>query len=138
MREKNAFTLIELLAVMMILVVLAGLAITRIIPKTEEVKRQAAQADIESNLSLALDLYALENGSYPTTEQGLEALRTKPTTPPVPESWKGPYLKKGLPKDPWGHEYVYEYQQGAKPLIFSLGRDGQPNTADDIRAEEAP
>jgi general secretion pathway protein G len=135
MRQKRGFTLIELLAVMVILVVLAGLAMARILPKTEEVKRQAALADIEANLALALDLYGLENGGYPTTEQGLQALRTQPTTPPVPEKWKGPYLKKGLPKDPWGRPYQYRYPGEFNKEdydLYSYGADGVEGGGDDI------
>lgn len=134
MRRKG-FTLIELLAVMVILVVLAGLAMARILPKTEEVKRQAALADIEGNLALALDLYSLDSGEYPNTEQGLEALRTKPTAPPIPENWKGPYLRKGLPKDPWGRAYQYRSPGELNKEdydLFSFGPDGQEGGGDDI------
>ena len=135
MRSRRGFTLIELLAVMVILVILAGLAMTRILPKTEQARRQAAQADIEANLALALDLYSLDNGNYPTTEQGLEALRTQPTTPPIPEKWKGPYLKKGSPKDPWGHPYQYRYPGEFNKEdfdLYSYGPDGVEGGGDDI------
>jgi len=135
MKKGKGFTLIELLAVMVILVVLAGLAMARILPKTEEVKRQAAMADIEGNLALSLDLYSLDNGDYPTTEQGLEALRTQPTTPPIPENWRGPYLKRGLPKDPWGRPYQYrspgEFNKEDYDL-YSFGPDGAEGGGDDI------
>ena len=135
MKSLTGFTLIELLAVMVILVVLAGLAMTRILPKTEEAKKQAARADIEANLALALDLYSLDNGNYPTTEQGLEALRTAPTTPPIPDKWKGPYLKKGSPKDPWGRPYQYrspgEFNKEDYDL-YSYGPDGVEGGDDDI------
>ena len=135
MKKKRGFTLIELLAVMVILVILAGLAMARILPKTEEVKRQAAHADIESNLALSLDLYALDNGTYPTTEQGLDALRVQPTTPPIPEKWKGPYLKRGLPKDPWGRPYQYRFPGEFNKEdydLFSYGSDGVEGGGDDI------
>ena len=120
---------------MVILVILAGLAIARILPKTEEARRQAAKADIEANLVLALDLYALENGTYPTTEQGLQALRSQPTTPPIPEKWKGPYLKRGLPKDPWNRPYQYRYPGEYNKEdydLFSFGPDGVEGGGDDI------
>ena len=135
MRSKRGFTLIELLAVMVILVILAGLAATRILPQTEKAKRDAARADIESNLALALDLYSLENGGYPTSEQGLEALRTKPTTAPIPEKWNGPYLKKGSPRDPWGHPYQYRFPGELNKEdydLYSFGADGVEGGGDDI------
>lgn len=134
MRQRG-FTLIELLAVMVILVILAGLAMVRILPKTEETRRDAAQVDIEANLALALDLYALHNGTYPTTEQGLEALRVQPTAPPVPENWKGPYLKRGLPKDPWGSPYQYRFpgEHNKEDYdLYSFGADGTEGGGDDI------
>ena len=140
MKSLTGFTLIELLAVMVILVILAGLAATRILPQTEKAKRDAARADIEANLALALDLYALENGSYPTTEQGLEALRTQPTTPPVPEKWKGPYLKKGSPKDPWGRPYQYRFPGEFNKEdydLYSYGPNGVEGGEDDITNWEA-
>jgi len=144
MRRAGGFTLIELLAVMVILVILAGLAMARILPKTEEARRQAALADIEANLALALDLYALDNGAYPTTEQGLEALRAQPTTPPIPERWNGPYLKRRIPKDPWSRSYQYrfpgEFNRDDYDL-FSLGPDGVEGGDDDVtnwETETAP
>jgi general secretion pathway protein G len=80
-------------------------------------------------LSVALDNYRLDNGSYPTTEQGLAALQEKPTRDPAPLNWRGPYLKRNIPADPWGRPYVYrspgEHDPGGNDLS-SLGKDGQP------------
>jgi general secretion pathway protein G len=80
----------------------------------------------------ACDHFRLFMNDYPSN---LEQLIVNPGTS---SKWSGPYLDtEKLPKDPWGHEYVYEYQQGGKPIIYSLGPDGQPNTADDVHKEEA-
>jgi len=135
MKRRGGFTFIELMAVVVIISILVALVAPRLIGHTEEAKRQAAKADIEANLALALDLYALDNNGYPTTEQGLSALRTKPTVPPIPESWKGPYLKKGSPKDPWGRPYLYRYPGEFNKEdydLYSHGTDGVEGGGDDI------
>ena len=83
-------------------------------------------ADIEANIATALDLYELDNGQYPTTEQGLEALLVQPTSPPAAENWRGPYLKKA-PKDPWNRPYIYKSPGEHNTLDYDLaswGRDG--------------
>ena len=109
---KNAdcrgFTLIELMVVIVILGILAGLIIPRIMGRPEEAKRLKAKMQIES-LETALKLYKLDNGMYPDTEQGLQALIEQPETGTPPKHWrKGGYLEKGkVPKDPWGNEFVY-------------------------------
>ena len=122
------FTLIELLVVMVILAVLAAAVIPRVVGRTEDAKRARAVADIES-LGTALDMYHADNGDYPTTEQGLMALRQAPSSEPVPRGWNGPYLKKAVPMDPWGNEFVYtspgEYNPESYDLV-SYGADGQP------------
>ncbi|MFH1857576.1 MAG: type II secretion system major pseudopilin GspG [Candidatus Omnitrophota bacterium] len=131
----SGFTFIELMAVVVIISILVAMVAPKLVMRTEEAKRQVAKADIDANLALALDLYALDNGSYPTTEQGLAALRTKPDTAPVPENWRGPYLKKRLPKDPWGKPYHYrspgEYNREDYDL-FSYGADRVEGGEDDI------
>ncbi|MGQ9523391.1 MAG: type II secretion system major pseudopilin GspG [Armatimonadota bacterium] len=126
-RLSAGFTLIELLVVMIILAILAAVVIPRVIGRTEDARRAKARSDIAA-LETALDAYKLDNGSYPTTEQGLQALVEPPNTDPVPKNWSGPYLKKGVPKDPWGNDYVYVCPGEHNPDfdIASYGKDGQP------------
>jgi general secretion pathway protein G len=104
----RGFTLIELMVVVVILGILAGLIIPKIMGKPEEAKRLKARMQIEQ-LEQALKLYYLDNGEYPTTEQGLNSLVEKPATEPVPKRWKeGGYLeKKKIPADPWDNPFVY-------------------------------
>ena len=120
------FTLIELMVVIVILGILAGLIIPRIMGRPEEAKQLKAKMQIEA-LETALKLYKLDNGAYPDTEQGLQALIEKPETGNIPKKWKdGGYLDKGkLPKDPWGNEFVYLSPgiNGEYDLI-SYGADG--------------
>ena len=108
-RDKNkAFTLTEILLVVIIIGILVGMVLPNIAGRGEQARRGAAKADIESNLAMALEMYELDNGRFPTTEQGLKSLLIKPTSSPVPENWGGPYLKKKeIPKDPWGNSYIY-------------------------------
>ena len=124
--DCRGFTLIELMVVIVILGILAGLIIPRIMGRPEEAKRLKANLQIES-LETALKLYKLDNGMYPDTEQGLQALVEEPEAGTLPKNWrKGGYLEKGrVPKDPWGNEFVYlspgvhgEYD------IISYGADG--------------
>jgi general secretion pathway protein G len=128
-REKaGGFTLIELMVVIVILGILAGLVLPRFMGRTEEAKKTKARLQIE-NLEGALKLYKLDIGTYPTTEQGLEALVQKPSTGTVPKNWReGGYLEKAkVPEDPWGRPYVY-MSPGIKNRDFdlkSLGADGE-------------
>src|SRR3989338_1129755 len=102
-KNQKGFTLIEIMLVVIIIGVLAAMVIPNLSGRGEQARRAAAKADIEANLSAALDLYELDNGRYPTTEQGLAALVQKPVAAPEPLHWKGPYLKKKrIPQDPWG------------------------------------
>jgi general secretion pathway protein G len=106
--RSGGFTLIELMVVIVILGVLAGLIVPRIMGRPDEARQLKAKMQIES-LETALKLYKLDNGAYPSTDQGLEALVTAPDTPPVPRKWReGGYLEKGkVPADPWGNTFVY-------------------------------
>ena len=104
----GGFTLIELMVVIVILGILAGLIIPRIMGRPDEARQLKAKMQIES-IETALKLYKLDNGSYPSTDQGLEALVEAPDTPPIPQKWReGGYLEKGrVPVDPWGNTFVY-------------------------------
>lgn len=133
-RNKKAFTLIEIMLVVIIIGILAAMVIPNISGRGEQARVSAARADIDANLSTALDLYELDNGQYPTTEQGLRALLEKPSTSPAPINWHGPYLKKKrIPLDPWGREYKY-VAPGVKNTeefdLSSLGPDGSESNDD--------
>jgi general secretion pathway protein G len=121
--RQAGFTLIELMVVMVIIGVLAALIVPNVLERADEAKVTAARTDV-NNLMQALKLYKLDNQAYPTTDQGLQALVTKPTTGPTPGNWK-PYLDK-LPNDPWGRPYQY-LNPGVKGEIdvMSFGADGQ-------------
>lgn len=127
LKQEKGFTLIEILTVMIIVVILAGVLVPRFFGRTEEAKATAAKADIAA-IELALDVYEADNGFYPTTEQSLDSLTAISNIPPVPTSWKGPYLKKRAGKDPWGNNYIYVcpgiYNVNGYDL-YSLGRDGK-------------
>lgn len=132
----TGFTLIELMLVVIIIGILVAMVVPRIAGRSEQARRAAAAADIESNLAIALDLYELDNGNYPTTEQNLGALITAPTSSPVPENWNGPYLKKRkIPNDPWGRPYKYT-SPGTHNTedydLFSFGPDGVEGGGDDV------
>ena len=126
------FTLIELMVVIVILGILAGLIIPRIMGRPEEARQMKAKVQMES-IETALRLYKLDNGDYPTTEQGLQALVEPPTVGELPKAWrKGGYLEKGkMPKDPWENDYIYLCPglHGDFDLI-SYGADGQPGGED--------
>jgi len=124
MRSKG-FTLIELMVVLVILGVLAAMIAPKIMDRPDQARIIAAKQDI-ATIVQALKMYRLDNIRYPTTEQGLQALVSKPGIAPVPDNWKsGGYLEK-LPNDPWGHPYLYlnPGRQGEIDVI-SLGADGE-------------
>ena len=125
-RLSAGFTLIEIMVVIVILGILAALVVPKVMSRPDEARVVAAKQDIAS-LVQALKLYRLDNRTYPTTDQGLQALAQKPGSAPLPPNWKaGGYLDR-LPKDPWGHDYLY-LQPGAHGEIdvYSLGADGAP------------
>lgn len=126
MRKKSGFTLIEIMLVVVIIGALAAMIVPRMAGRSKQAKVTIARADVLSNIPSALDLYELDNGTYPVTEQGLDALRSKPTGFPEPDNWNGPYLKK-KPIDPWGNEYQYccpPQHEGVDYDLYSLGPDG--------------
>lgn len=132
---NRGFTLIEIMVVIIILGILAGLLVPRIIGRPEEAKQVKAKILIEG-LDTALKLYKLDNGMYPDTAQGLQALVEKPETEPVPKIWrKGGYLEKSkVPSDPWGNEFIYLAPGVHGDFdIISYGADGIPGGEDKDR-----
>ena len=131
-RLARGFTLVEIMVVVVIIGILGALVVPKLLSRTGESRITAARVDI-STLMQALKLYKLDNQRYPTTEQGLQSLITKPTNGPTANGWKtGGYIEK-LPKDPWGNPYQY-LAPGVHGEVdlFSLGADGQPGgTGDD-------
>jgi len=117
--KRRGFTLLELLVVMFILVLLAGVVTVVVTKRMEEAKRAKAVADIHV-LEQAINVYYLHNKDYPTT---LEALRTKPTSEDLPK-WDGPYIEKPIPDDPWGNPYVYNPKGEHNPDSFDLSSLG--------------
>ena len=119
-KKEMGFSLIELLIVMVIMGLLAALVGPRMFGKVGKSKQNAARSQM-ALFETALDTYRLDVGKYPSTEQGLQALRTKPTDG---EKWDGPYLSKAVPKDPWGHPYVYRRADNGEVEMISLGANG--------------
>jgi len=133
--HKKGFTLIELMIVVIIIAALSAMVVPRLSNRSEQAKITVADADINSNIGLALKLYKLDNGRYPTTGQGLKALLSKPSSSPTPNNWNGPYLET-KPLDPWKVEYAYK-SPGANNTssydLYSFGPDGIENNEDDIK-----
>lgn len=120
-RSSRGFTLIELLVVLAILTLLAGLVGPRVLGQLGGAKAKTAAVQI-ADLDKSLELFKLDVGRYPTSEEGLEALVKKPGSV---NGWNGPYLKGGVPSDPWNHPYRYANSGGAIQIL-SLGADGAP------------
>jgi len=126
MREKlrrceDGFTLIELMVVILIIGLLATIVVQNLRSATDRAKRVKAEADL-AQIKSALDRYYLDNGSYPTTDQGLTGLISMPSGGDVPKDWGGPYIEK-LPADPWGNTYFYQ-SDGNSYVLKSFGADG--------------
>ena len=123
-RSQAGVTLIEMLVVVTIIGLFVALVGPKLWNKVDDTRIIAARTQID-NFQAALGAYKLDTGTFPTTEQGLQALRLRPADAP---QWNGPYLPKDVPKDPWGTDYVYRYpgEHGDEPEITSLGADRQP------------
>ncbi len=123
-RSRRAFTLIEMLVVILILAILAALIIPRLVGRTSDAKIAKAKSDI-ATLSSLLQQYRLDSDRYPTTEEGLNALRVRPSSA---RGWKGPYTTKDISLDPWNNPYVYQSPgpDGQDFLITCYGSDGAP------------
>ena len=128
---KKAFTLIELMLVIIIIGALVAMVMPRFAGRGEQAKAAAAKADIQANIATGLKLYELDNGNFPTTDEGLGALLAKPSSA---QNWNGPYLEK-RPVDPWGRDYKYKSpgeHRTADYDLYSLGKDGI-ESADDVK-----
>lgn len=128
---EGAFTLVELLLVLVILGILAAIVIPKFSGRTEQAQITAAQTQI-STFNTALNAFEVDTGSYPRGSDGLQQLVV---APPDVTGWRGPYLVSDIPRDPWGQPYTYEFPGRLNPSgydIVSMGPDKQPGTADDI------
>jgi len=130
--DYAGFTLVEIMLVVIIIGALAMMVVPRLSGRSEQAKIAIARADIESTLATALKLYELDNGNFPTTSQGLDALLKKPSSSPVPRNWNGPYIER-RPLDPWGNLYAYRSpgQHRSDYDLYSKGKDDNSD-ADDI------
>lgn len=131
-RSQSGVTLIEMLVVVTIIALFAALVAPKMLKRADAARMTAARAQINA-FSTALGAYKLDTSLYPTTEQGLAALRVRPANMPL---WNGPYLPQDIPMDPWSRPYIYRYpgEHGDEPEIISYGADGQPG-GEDINAD---
>lgn len=129
-KTKKGFTLVEIMLVVIIIAALAAMVVPRLVGRSEQAKLSVARSDIESHLATALKLYELDNGMFPTTAQGLQALRQKPTGGPTPANWNGPYIEKD-PIDPWGSPYEYMAPGKHRPDYDLFSKGNNPSSAED-------
>lgn len=128
---QSAFTLVEMLLVLVILATLAAIVVPKFSGRSEQAKVTAAQTQI-ANFEIVLDAFEVDNGFYPKGRDGLRDLVQQPSEA---KNWRGPYLKQEIPLDPWGNEYVYENPGKRNPNgydLYSLGPDGRSGNDDDI------
>lgn len=139
-RARRGFTLMEVLLVLVILVILGSMAGVFIRRAQQNAMVDAARTQVRL-FEGPLDMYQMHMNKYPTTQEGLAVLRTGPsstssTTNTNTPQWKGPYLEKAIPKDPWGNDYQYELVNADQYRIWSWGPDGNNGTEDDIKTQE--
>ncbi|MFH1791782.1 MAG: type II secretion system major pseudopilin GspG [Candidatus Omnitrophota bacterium] len=134
---KKGFTLIEILLVVVIIGAIAAMVVPRLTGRSEQAKEAIAKADILVNIPTALKLYELDNGIFPTTEQGVKALVEKPTSVPTPQNWNGPYIERKSVKDPWNRDYIYRCPglHGTDYDLYSLGRSGKDDDTNIVNWE---
>lgn len=128
MKKSSGFTLIEVMVVVVILGILAAIIVPKIMSRPEQARIVKVKQDLLA-LQSALDLYKLDNGRYPTTDQGLDALVKKPTTSPIPANWKSEGYLQQLPSDPWGEAYQY-VNDDEKLKIWSYGPKGKEGNSE--------
>jgi len=129
--KRKGFTLIEIMLVVIIIGALVAMVMPRLSGRGEQARIAAARADIQANIATALKLYELDNGNFPSSTDGLNALLNKPAST---GNWNGPYIEK-KPIDPWGREYKYKSPGDHRPAdydLYSLGKDGT-ESADDVK-----
>jgi general secretion pathway protein G len=134
-RSNAGFTLLEILLVVIIIGMLVGVAVVKLSGQGAKAKDVTCRRQIDA-YKTALGLYELHNGFFPSSEQGLQALVTQPSTPPAPSEWRGPYLDPPqIRKDPWGREFIYKNPGTKFPGgydLYSAGPDGVPDNEDDV------
>jgi len=134
LKREKGFSLIELMIVVIIIAALAAMVVPRLAGRSEQAKVAIAKADVNANISMALKLYELDNGNFPSASQGIAALLTKPSGSPAPTNWNGPYLESE-PVDPWGNPYRYKnpgLHNTTGYDLYSAGKDSHEGTEDDI------
>ena len=126
--KQKGFTLVEILLVVVIIGSLAAMIVPRLAGRGDQAKVKVAKADIEANIATALKMYDLDNGTFPSTAQGLAALRVRPATNPIPQNWNGPYVEKD-PLDPWNRPYIY-VSPGEHRSDYDLSSKGKDEASD--------